>query len=315
MQYGFHMSTRGATAQPSAIASVASACDRLGYRYFGVNDHVIVATDIDSEYPYSADGSWSGASEGTCLETLTCLGFIAAHTSSIRLLTSVMVVPHRPAVLTAKMLATLDVLSQGRLTVGAGVGWMREELQALGAPQFERRGRASREYIEAMRTLWRDDIAAYEGEFVNFAGVVFEPKPVQRPGPPIWFGGEGPAARRRVARYGDGWYPVGRNPKFPLDTVELFKAGMDDVARMTEEAGRDPSAIDVAMYAPWCRLGEPIMDGGRRLPFTGSAQAIADDVGAFEAAGLGTLLLNLEAPEAEATIGQCEAFAEALKIN
>ncbi|MEM7255587.1 MAG: LLM class F420-dependent oxidoreductase [Pseudomonadota bacterium] len=315
MQYGFHMSTRGVTVAPDAITHIAQTCERLGFAYFGVNDHVIVSSNIDSTYPYSQDGSWAGGNEGTCLETLTTLGFIAAQTSRIRLLTSVMVIPHRPPVLTAKMLSTLDVLSKGRLTVGAGVGWMAEELAALGAPPYAKRGRASHEYIESWRRLWNDELGAFNGEFVQFADVMFEPKPVQPNGPPIWIGGEGPAARRRAGRYGDGWYPVGRNPQHPLDTVEQFRAGLADVHEQANAAGRDPSAIAVAMYAPWCRLGDPVMAGDRRLPFTGSPEAIRNDVGEYEAAGLGTLLLNLESGEEAKTIAKCEAFAAAMGIG
>ncbi len=313
MQFGFHMSTRGATAAPDNIAQIASLCDRLGFAVFGVNDHVVVTTEISSTYPYSADGSWAGAAQGTCLETLATLGFIAAHTERIRLLSSVLVIPHRPPVLTAKMLATVDILSNGRLTVGAGVGWMREELNALGAPAYERRGRASHEYIEAFRTLWTTNgPAEYHGEFVDFSGVVFEPKPVQPGGPPLWIGGEGTAARERAARYADGWYPVGRNPRYPLDTVARFSEGLADVRKRAEGAGRDPGALEVAMYAPWNRLGEEVIEDGQRLPFTGSAQAIIDDVGAFEAAGLGTLLVNLEGTSVAETTERCEAFAEAV---
>lgn len=313
MQFGFHMSTRGATAEPESIAQIAGLCERLGFSIFGVNDHVVVTTEIASSYPYSADGSWAGAAEGICLETLTTMAFIAAHTEKMRLLSSVMVIPHRPPVLTAKMLATVDVLSKGRLTVGAGVGWMREELNALGAPAYERRGRASHEYIEAFRTLWRSaGPAAYHGEFVDFAGVVFEPKPIQPDGPPLWIGGEGAAARERAARYGDGWYPVGRNPRHPLDTIARFSEGLADVRRRAEGAGRDPASLEVAMYAPWNRLGKEVLENGERLPFTGSPQAIVDDVAAFEAVGLGTLLVNLEGKSVMETTERCEAFAEAI---
>jgi len=311
MDFGYHMSTRGVTANPDNIAAVAKTCDQLGYRYFGVNDHVIVTTNIDSTYPYSPDGSWAGAKAGTCLETLTTLSFIAANTYDIRLLSSVLVIPHRGAVLTAKMLATVDVLSKGRLTVGAGAGWMREEMAALASPDYERRGTATREYVEAFRSLWTDPVSAYHGDFVDYDAVVCEPKPVQQPGPPIWFGGEGPAALRRAALYGDGWYPVGRNPRHPLDTVEKFNAAVGEVHHRAEAIGRDPADIHLSLYAPWSNLGREVKDDGRRLPFTGSADAIADDIGSFGTAGLQTLVLNLEGDSAlaEAT-DKCEAFAQ-----
>lgn len=315
MEYGFQMGTRGVTAEPDAIAELAQLCDGLGFAYFGVNDHVVVTTDINSDYPYSADGKWVGAGEGTCLETLTTMGFIAASTKSIRLLTSVLVLPYRPAVLAAKMLTTVDVLSKGRLTVGVGVGWMREELTALDAPPYERRGSASNEYMVAFRALWTAEVAEFHGEFVDFSGVVCHPKPVQAGGPPLWIGGETPAARERVARHGDGWYPVGRNPKFPLDSASRFQAMLGDVRRRTELAERDPSALAVAMYAPWCCLGKEVVEDGRRLPFTGSAEAIRDDVGEYERAGLQTLLLNFDGSNLAQTASRCQAFADAIALH
>ncbi|MFT5394222.1 MAG: putative F420-dependent oxidoreductase [Gammaproteobacteria bacterium] len=313
MEYGFHMSTRGATEAPDAITQVAQHCEAMGYGIFGVNDHVVVSRQIDSKYPYSQDGSWAGAAQGTCLETLTTLGFLAASTEKMRLLTSVLVLPHRRPVLTAKMLSTIDVLSKGRLTVGVGVGWMEEELAALEAPPYKRRGAASHEYMAAFRTLWSGG-SEYHGEFVDFQGLVFAPTGVQPNGPPLWVGGEGPAARQRAARFGDGWYPVGRNPQFPLDSVERFSTALADVRNRAEVAGRDPSAIDVAMFAPWCRLGQPINEDGRRLPFTGSADDIKEDVASFENAGLKTLVLNLEGAVLEETLDRTESFAKALGI-
>jgi probable F420-dependent oxidoreductase len=315
MQFGIHTFTRGATALPDGLAAVARSCDEAGFDYFGVNDHVVISDTIDSTYPYTEDGSWAGAADAACLDVLTTLAFVAGQTQRIRLLTSVMVIPHRPAVLTAKILATVDVLSNGRLTVGVGVGWMREELAALDAPAYERRGAASDEYIEAWRELWAHPVSAYEGEFVSFSGVRADPKPVQRPGPPLWIGGEGPAARRRVARHGNGWYPVGANPAHRLDTVERFSAGVADVRARTEAAGRDPSDIEVALFAPWANIGEPTIKDGDRVAFTGSANAVQDDIGRFESAGLNVLVVALAAPTASEMVDRCDAFADAMAMT
>ena len=205
MKYGIHTFTRGPTREPEPIARLASTCDRLGFDYYGVSDHVVVSAQIDSKYPYSEDGSWPGASDADCIDCLATLSFVAAHTKRSRLLTSVMVIPHRPPVLASQILATLDVLSGGRLTVGVGVGWMEEELLALGAPEYKRRGAASDEYIEAYRCLWRENVAEFNGEFVSFKDVIASPKPVQRPGPPLWIGGESPrrgAGSRATATVG-----------------------------------------------------------------------------------------------------------------
>ena len=310
MQIGYHMFTRGATATPESIAAVACHCEALGFDYFGVSDHVVISASINSAYPYSADGSWAGAAEGVCMEILTTLGYLACATKRIRLLTSVMVAPHRPAVLTAKMLATIDVLSHGRLTVGVGVGWMREELQALAAPDFDQRGRASGEYLEAFKVLWNDDLCHYDGDFVQFKDVVAMPKPVQDGGPPVWIGGEGVPARRRAARYGSGWYPVSQNPRHPLNTLSRFKAGLADVHQQMESYGRDPSMLQVGMFAPHLRVGEEVRENGERLAFTGSAQAIRDDINEFETAGLQVLVPNLDRPELQRILDDCSEFAE-----
>ena len=315
MKYGIHTFTRGPIRGPGAIATLASNCDRLGFDYYGIADHVVISAQIDSKYPYTEDGSWAGATDTHCLDVLTTLSFVAAHTKRSRLLTSVMVIPHRPAVLASKMLATLDVLSEGRLTVGVGVGWMEEELAALGAPEYKRRGAASDEYIEAYRSLWRDEVSEFNGEFVSFHNVIASPKPVQQPGPPLWIGGEGPAARRRVARHGDGWYPVSGNPRHPLDTLERFTDGVNDVRERTEANGRNHEEVEVAMFVPWARLGEPVVKDGQRMIFTGQRDELLEDVASFEKSGLDVFIPSLLAPSIEEMVDNCEAFAEAMGMG
>ncbi len=310
MKFGFHMFTRGATVTPDAIAGAALHCESLDFDYFGVSDHVVVSAAIDSAYPYTADGSWAGAAEGECLETLTTLGFLAHATKTIRLFTSVMVVPHRQAVLAAKAIATVDVLSGGRVTIGAGAGWMREEMAALDSPPYDRRGGATAEYLRAFRVLWRDEICHFDGEFVKFNDIMFAPKPAQEGGPPVWIGGEGAAARRRVALHGDGWYPVSVNPNAPLYTLERFKAGLADVRTRTEAAGRDPGELQIAMFAPHLTMGRELKDkDGERMAFTGSNEAIVDDIGAFSEAGLQVLVPNLDRPHLSDIYAACDQFA------
>ena len=159
--------------------------------------------DIASRYPYSESGEWAARTAGECLDQLAALAFLAACTERLRLLTSVMVVPQRHPVLTAKMLATIDVLSAGRLIVGCGVGWLKEEFEAVGAPDFAERGRVTDEYLDAFKVLWTADDPVYRGQHAQFENIMFLPKPVQKPHPPIWIGGESPrrheagGARRR----------------------------------------------------------------------------------------------------------------------
>lgn len=309
MKFGLHLGTRGVVARPDGLQRVAQHCERMGLTHFGLSDHVIIPARTASRYPYNDSGTWPATDTGLCLEQLTALTWAAAATEHIRLLTSVMVLMHRPPVLTAKMLATLDVLSEGRLTLGVGVGWMAEELAVLGAPPFGRRGSASDEYIHAFRSLWTQDDPAMDGEFVRFAGVRFAPKPPSKL--PIWVGGEGTAARRRAGRLGDGWYPVGRNPRALLDTPALFAEALADVHRHAEAAGRSPDDIDTAMFIPWYRLGTelPRPEGGR-LPFTGSAGRIAEDVGAYGERGLKHLIVGFESDDLSETLELVEQFAK-----
>jgi probable F420-dependent oxidoreductase len=221
--------------------------ESLGFSSVMIADHVVFPVTINSKYPYTVTGAFPG--QGDALEQLTLMAFIAAKTRTLRLVSSVMIVPHRNPVVTAKMLATIDVLSRGRVTVGVGVGWLREEFQALGAPDFDRRGSVSDEYIRIMKTLWTECPASFAGEFYRFEAVRCLPAPVQKPHPPIWVGGHSKAALRRVARLGDGWHPVGANPAVPLRPPELA-ASLDELCRLTEAEGRDPSRLTISYKAP-----------------------------------------------------------------
>ncbi len=316
MDFGLHLGTRGAAAHPDNLVRIAQHADGLGLAYLGFSDHVVIARTIDSRYPYNETGDWPGVATGFCLEQLSCLAYAAAITQNIRLLTSVMVVPHRPAVLTAKTLATIDVLSKGRVTVGVGVGWMAEEMAALGSPPYDRRGAASNEYIRAFRKLWTEETPSLDGEFVKFRDIMFEPKPVQRPGPPIWVGGEGTAAQKRAAQLGDGWYPTIRNPKEPLDDPARFAVALADMHRHAAAAGRDPAALDVAIFAPGYSLGDPQKnrDGGR-MTFTGSAEEIAADARAFRDAGVRHVNIGFESSDIDDALRKLDAFAKTVMLR
>jgi probable F420-dependent oxidoreductase len=281
----------------------------LGLAHFALSDHVVIPSRVDSRYEYHESGNWPAADTGFCLEQLTTLSYVAALTKRIRLLTSVMVLPYRPPLLTAKMLATADVLSGGRVTAGVGVGWMAEEMAALGTPPFERRGAVSDEYIAAFRALWSDAAPAARGEFVAFDGILFEPKPMQK-NLPIWVGGEGPAARRRAGRLGDGWYPVARTSSVDLDTPALYREAADQVCAAAEKAGRDPGAIAFALYVPWYRIG-PARErsDGSRLRFTGSVDEVAADAAEFRDAGLDHLIVGFETESLEDAKDRVEQFA------
>ncbi|MFM9938468.1 MAG: TIGR03619 family F420-dependent LLM class oxidoreductase [Hyphomicrobiaceae bacterium] len=310
MKFGLHFGSRGVAGDPDSLTAIARTAERLGYEHFGMSDHVIVATEVESAYPYSKTGKFFAQHTGVSLEQVTALSFVAAATSRIRLLTSVLVLPHRHPVLAAKMLATVDVLSKGRLTAGVGVGWMAEEIALLGGPPFADRAKASDEYIAGFRQLWSAEKPAQQGTYAAFDHLLFAPKPVQKPHLPIWIGGEAKAARRRAGRLGDGWYPVAANPSQPLDTPELYGDALSEVRAEAERAGRAPDRITGALLAINCRIGpeQPGPDGGR-LAFTGSAEAIVDDIGRFRARGLQHFLIGGDGSDLAGTTDRLEHFA------
>ena len=275
MQFGLHLGLRGPAGQPGPLGRLARRAEAAGYGYLGVSDHVVIARNPGTTYPYTKDGRWFAEDTGECLEQVTTVGFLAAATERIRLLTSVMVLGHRPPMLAAKMLATADVLSGGRLTLGVGVGWLQEEFALLPhAPDFASRGAAANETLEAFRTLWTEPAPAYAGQHVAFDNLLFSPKPAQKPHPPIWVGGESPAARRRAGRLGDAWYPLGNHPRWRFDTPARYAAGLAQVRETAEAAGRPAPAgsylrhVDHAGRNGPGRRGQPppLHRRGRRHP-------------------------------------------------
>jgi probable F420-dependent oxidoreductase len=303
--------TRGITGNAEGLLAVARQAEALGFAHVTVNDHIVVPNRIASRYPYTASGEWPGARAGECLEQVTVLGFLAAATSRVRLVTSVMVVPQRPAVLAAKALATVDLLSHGRLTLGVGVGWLDEEFRALGAPPFAERGRVTDEFLAAFHELWTGENPRFAGRHVRFEDLRFEPKPVQKPRPPIWVGGEGRVALRRVARLGDGWYPVGNNPSEPLDTPARYAERRELLGTELAKAGRDPRSVALAYLAPGrCQPAAQKAADGRRRPFTGRAPDVAADLAGFASAGVAHCFVSFAAPDLSEALTDLAWFAE-----
>jgi probable F420-dependent oxidoreductase len=310
MRYGFYLPTRGGCATPEAVEAIVRRGETLGFHSVMIADHVVFPTVIASKYPYTVSGTFPGG--GDALEQLTLVAFVAGCTRTLRLVTSVMILPYRNPVLTAKMLATIDVLSRGHLTVGVGVGWRQEEFEALDAPDFARRGAASDEYLRIFKTLWTQDSASFSGEFYRFDALRCLPQPLQKPHPPIWIGGHSLPARRRVARYGDGWHPVGANPAVPLRPAEL-RASLDQLFRLTEAEGRDPSALTISFKAPVYDVSAPTLDGADRRPFSGTAQQVVDDVATYEKLGVSELVFDFRSEHLPETLDRMERFAETVR--
>ncbi len=309
MLIGFNAPTAGPLAEPENLIRLTMAGEALGFDYATFSDHVVIPTDIQAIYPYSSTGEFPAGARAERHEQLIEVAFIAAKTTRLRLITSVMVVPHRPAVLTAKMLSTIDVLSGGRLTVGIGAGWLKEEFEAIGAPDFAARGKVTDEYIDAFIELWTKDKPRFKGEHVSFDNIVFAHKPVQKPYPPIWVGGESGPALRRTARIGDAWYPIGTNPANPLDSLARFKTQVARLRKMTAEAGRDPKAVGLAFRCTAHGEAAPAKagDGERRL-FSGKPAEIAADMRALRDMGVGSLDFGFAGTTVDAVLGEMEQF-------
>ncbi len=305
MQYGFTLPVRGALANHDGIAGMAEQGERLGFTSATIADHVVIPAQVESAYPYDASGRHP--SQGDAMEALSLLAFVAGRTSRLRLITSVLILPYRNPVLTAKMVSTIDVLSRGRITLGIGVGWMAEEFAALHAPDFNRRGAVSDEYLTIFKKLWAPGPVEHQGVHYSFGPLHCEPLPAQKPHPPIWVGGHSVAALRRTARYADGWHPLGT-----VDTAELrppeFAALLDDLRRMTDAHGRDFSAITLAFVARLRESKAPI-DGNHRMPFSGSAAQLVEDVETYRAMGVRHLSFDFRCPTLTETLERMDWFA------
>ncbi len=223
---------------PEYIAAAAAMVEKLGYDSFWVPEHVLFFPEYESKYPYSEDGRIQGDPR-SLLDPLTALTYVAANTSKIRLGTGICLVPQRNPVYTAKQVADLDYLSGGRVDFGIGIGWLKEEFNALGVPWTDRAGRTE-ECIGVMKTLWCDELSSYQGKYFSFEAAYQNPKPVQRPHPPLIFGGESRAALKRVATLGQGWFTFNVTP-------ESLALGIDILRPMLEERGRAISDISISV--------------------------------------------------------------------
>lgn len=195
---------------PDYIGEAGALVEELGFHSLWVPEHVLFFPEYASSYPYSEDGRIPGDPH-SLLDPFSALTFLAAHTDSIRLGTGICIVPQRNPVYTARQVADLDYLSGGRMDFGIGIGWLREEFAALGVPWADRAGR-TRECVELMKVLWGDEVSRYSGEYFAVDGAYHNPKPVQKPHPPLIFGGEADGAFRRVAELGQGWFGFNMTP-------------------------------------------------------------------------------------------------------
>ena len=306
MEFGLHLPASSPGVKSEDLVRFARRAEELAFNCLSVADHVIVPKEISVPYPYTVDGKYPGA--GFHLETLTAMSFLAGATQRIRFLTSVMIAPYRNPVITAKMLASLDVLSQGRVIVGLGVGWLKEEFENLKAPPFEERGRVTDEYIKAFRELWTKDNPSFSGKYCRFSDIVFLPKPVQKPTIPIWIGGHSIQALRRAGRLGDGWHPIGGVPAIPLEPQDVAK-DLEILAGYAQKAGRNPKDIRIALKGSLFDREKQATLGKRRR-FIGNAEEIASDIREYRSAGVDTMIFDVRRPSLAQTLERMEWMAK-----
>lgn len=280
--FGCQLPPRGPLASPVALRTLAQQAEALDFDSVWVGDHIILPRHVQSFYPYSPDGVSPFDPDEPYCEPLSALHFLAGCTQRVRLGTDVLILPYRHPVLTAKVLATLDVLSGGRVILGVGAGWMREEFEALGLSTYAERGAVTNEYIRLFKELWTKDEPIFQGRYYQVSGIGFQPKPVQRPHPPIWIGGHTGPALRRAATLGDGWIPIGQRPPAVLAPVELT----DKIARLrtlTRQAGRPEEAVELGFST---MIAFEQASGSSRQMMRGQPEQIAADLQQYQALGV-----------------------------
>jgi probable F420-dependent oxidoreductase len=259
MKFGLAFANAGPFAYPEGIAHLARTAEAAGFESIWTIEHVVIPVGYESRYPYDPSGRIPAPENMPMPDPLLPLAYAAAVTTTLRLATGILILPQRHPLYVAKEVATLDVLSHGRAILGIGVGWLAEEFAALGIPFAERAGRTA-ESVRALRALWQDEPAAFDGKYYRWPAVESHPKPVQRPGVPIVVGGHTEAAARRAARYGDGFFPGVTEPGRLRPLLDVMRA---ECARV----GRDPRAIEIT-----AGMNVPDVDQVRRLQDLGVAR-------------------------------------------
>ncbi|MGI9598878.1 MAG: LLM class F420-dependent oxidoreductase [Acidimicrobiales bacterium] len=244
MKFGIMFASTGPFASAEGAAAMATNADRCGIESIWSVEHAVIPDGYQSQYPYSENGKIPGAEDADIPDPLIWLAYAAGITKEVKLATGILIVPQRNPVVLAKECATLDKLSNGRFELGIGVGWLKEEFQALGLP-FEDRGRRTDDYVAAMRALWTQDKASHAGPFASFDNAIQRPQPVRAGGVPIVVGGHSKAAARRAGRLGDGFFPISAGEGELVDLLDLMKQTASD-----HDRDGDAITITVGSWSP-----------------------------------------------------------------
>jgi probable F420-dependent oxidoreductase len=288
MKFGIHYSL-GVGTNPTIddYIRVAQRAEALGYRTVWVGDHIVIPEQIVAPYPYTKDGSVGFARNCPWPDPFVLLAALGVATKTILLGTSVIIVPYRNPLHVAKAVATVDLASHGRYQFGVGIGWLKEEFDALGE-QFSERAARTREYLQVMKAMWAGETASFQGKYFSFPTLHTNPIPVQRPHPPIIFGGESMPALKRIADLGNGWQPG------PIP-VDVFRTKRDQLQTLMAERGRKMSELSISMI------------GGTR-----DLQQDRGKIAALEELGVSEILLFMMGPTVDDTLKEMEEAARTL---
>ena len=270
MKIGVKLHHSGPGASPDHMRRWAQFAETLGFHFIMIADHAALTPEVLEQYP------------DHYYEPFTSLVWLAAQTQKIQLGTTVIVIPYRHPIHIAHMTSNIDQLSGGRLIFGVGVGHVKSEFDALGVP-FEKRGAMTDDYLNAIKTLWTDDVASYEGAFVSFRDVKMSPKPVQLPHPPIWVGGSSRAAMRRAVRFGEAWHPIGSRIDWLRDE------GLPMIRQIAEKENKPVPALCPRI---WCRLTESPLPEDERVAGEGTLDQVRGDLESLQALGAEYVLLD-----------------------
>lgn len=279
MKVGINLINFGPGANADSLARWTRLAETLRYHLIMTCDHIAITPEVHARYP------------APFYEPFSTLGWLAGMTRDIEIGTTVIIVPYRSALETARVCANVDQLSGGRLIIGVGIGWAQQEFEALGVP-FHRRGAMTNEYLAAIKTLWTSEVASYEGRFVTFKDVYTAPRPVQTPHPPIWVGGASDAAMRRTIRYGDGWHPI---------RIQLSWFKDRGVPRLHELAQQEGRSIPALCPRIRLRLTASPLPDDQRLAGEGTLDQVHRDLETLQALGCTYVLLDTYYDDVEAT--------------
>ncbi len=301
MRFGFALPN---SIDGEELCYFAQRAEALGFESIWTGDHIVLPTAGTDQYPYTADGSFSRSADEPFLETMTLLSYVAARTRTIRIGSTVVILPYRNPIVQAKMFASLDVLTGGRVVCGVGVGWLEKEFETLGAP-YAKRGAMSDEWLTIFKCLWTEEYPSHQGEFYSFDGIQLYPKPVQKPHIPIWVGGHTRRAIRRTVAFGDAWHPTRQTPEYVEGMLPYLR-------HHALEAGRDPREITISLKRSlhFTDLGLPesgaVRTGGAMI---GTTSEVIEDVRRCGEIGISQLTYDFRTRDVEACVRIIEHFA------